>query len=187
MMQNLSANAIRKPIPPLILFVLLTFAGLLGFHKLGINQFPDVDIPFVTVSISQPGAAPAELESQVTRLVENAVATVGDVAHIMSTVSDGNSATMVEFQFGKDLDRAVNDIRDAVTRVRADLPGDIQEPVITRSTTSGAPIQTFTVKARGGAQKSPADLSWFIDNEVARKLLTVPGVGQVRRVGGVDR
>jgi multidrug efflux pump subunit AcrB len=184
MMQNISADAIRKPIPPIIIFVLLTFAGLLGFHKLGINQFPDVDIPMVTVSVAQPGAAPAELETQVTRIVENAVATVGDVSHIMSTMSDGMSSTMIEFQFGKNLDRAVNDVRDAVTRVRGDLPGDIEEPVITRVTTSGAPIMTYTVKAPG---KTPAELSWFVDNEVAKTLLSVPGVGQIKRVGGVDR
>jgi len=192
MMQNLSAQAIRKPIPPIILFVLLTFAGLLGFSRLGINQFPDVDIPWVTVRVGQPGAAPAELETQVTRIVENAVATVGDVSHIVSTVSDGMSTTAIEFQFGKDLDRAVNDVRDAITRVRGDLPGDINEPVITRSTTSGAPIQTFTVKPRAAdagtpGAPTPADLSWFVDNQVARTLLSVPGVGQVRRVGGVDR
>jgi len=184
MMEQLSANSIRKPIPPIIIFMLLAFAGLLGFHKLGINQFPDVDIPVVTVAISQSGAAPAELETQVTRIVENAVATVGDVSHITSTISDGVSSTAVEFQFGKDIDRAVNDVRDAVTRVRGDLPGDINEPVITRMTTSGGPMQTFTVK---GAGKTPAELSWFVDNEVAKSLLTVPGVGQVRRVGGVDR
>ena len=187
MMQNLSANAIRKPIPPIILFVLLTFAGLLGFHKLGINQFPDVDIPYVTVGVAQPGAAPAELETQVTRVVENAVATVGDVSHILSTVTDGMSSTVIEFQFGKDLDRAVNDVRDALTRVRSDLPGDVNEPVITRSTTSGGPMMTFTVKSRGAVDRSPAELSWFVDNEVAKTLLTVPGVGQVRRIGGVDR
>lgn len=189
MMQNLSAGAIRKPIPPIILFILLTFAGLLGFSRLGINQYPDVDIPYVTVGVGQPGAAPAEMEAQVTRIVENAVATVGDVAHIISTVSSGHSSTAIEFQFGKDLDRAVNDVRDALTRARADLPGDIDEPVITRSTTSGGPIMTYTVKAAagGGAGKTPAELSWFVDNQVAKTLLTVPGVGQVRRIGGVDR
>jgi hydrophobic/amphiphilic exporter-1 (mainly G- bacteria), HAE1 family len=185
--ENISANAIKKPIPPIIIFVLLTFAGLLGFHKLGINQYPDVDIPVVTVSISQAGAAPAELETQVTRIVENAVATVGDVSHIMSTVSDGVSATSVEFQFGKDIDRAVNDVRDAVTRIRGELPGDIEEPVITRTTTSGGPMMTYTVKARAGATKTPAELSWFVDNELSKALLTVPGVGQVKRIGGVER
>src|SRR5262245_60133451 len=182
--QGFSAWSIRKPIPAIITFILLTFAGLVGFKKLGINQFPDVDIPVVTVTISDAGAAPAELETQVTRIVENAVATVGDVAHTMSSISDGTSTTSVEFQFGKDLDRAVNDVRDAVTRVRGELPGSINEPVITRMTTSGGPMMTYTVKA---PNKSPSELSWFVDNEITKTLLTVPGVGQVKRVGGVDR
>src|SRR5262249_6288350 len=136
------------------------------------------------VTISDPGAAPSELETDVTRIVENAVATVGDVAHIMSNVTDGTSVTTVEFVFGKDIDRAMNDVRDAVTRVRSDLPGSINEPVITRPTTTGGPMTTYTVKSPGMSQ---AELSWFIDNQVAKTLLTVPGVGQVKRVGGVDR
>src|SRR5262245_44407875 len=188
MIQNISASSIRKPIPAIVFFILLTFAGMLGFKKLGINQFPDVDIPYVTVTVTDPGAAPAELESQVTRIVENSVATVGDVVHITSNVSDGVSATTVEFVFGKNIDRAVNDVRDAVTRIRSDLPGSVNEPVITRSTTTGGPMLTYTVKGNGqGAQKSAAELSWFIDNEISKSLLTVSGVGQVKRVGGVDR
>jgi len=183
-MENLSAWSIKKPIPAIVTFLLLTFAGIVGFKKLGINQYPDVDIPVVTVTITDPGAAPAELETQVTRIVENAVATVGDVAHTMSSISDGTSATMVEFHFGKDLDRAVNDVRDAVTRVRGELPGSINEPVITRMTTSGGPMMTYTVKA---PNRSAAELSWFVDNDVSKLLLTVPGVGEVKRVGGVDR
>jgi HAE1 family hydrophobic/amphiphilic exporter-1 len=123
---NVSAWAIRQPIPSIICFVLLTLGGIVGFQKLGINQFPDVDIPMVTVSISQAGAAPAEMETQVARIVEDSIATVGDVAHIHTTVSDGISTTQVEFIFGKDIDRAVSDVRDAVTRVRGELPGDIE-------------------------------------------------------------
>jgi multidrug efflux pump subunit AcrB len=184
MIQNISASSIRKPIPAIVFFILMTFAGLLGFKKLGINQFPDVDIPYVTVSVTDSGAAPAELETQVTRIIENSVATVGDVVHITSNVQDGVSATTVEFVFGKNIDRAVNDVRDAVTRVRSDLPGSVNEPVITRSTTTGGPMLTYTVR---GAGKSAAELSWFVDNEISKTLLTVPGVGQVKRVGGVDR
>jgi hydrophobic/amphiphilic exporter-1 (mainly G- bacteria), HAE1 family len=184
MIQNISASSIRRPIPAIVLFILLTFAGVLGFKKLGVNQFPDVDIPYVTVTVTDPGAAPAELETQVTRIVENSVATVGDVVHITSSVQDGVSTTTVEFVFGKNIDRAVNDVRDAVTRIRSDLPGSVNEPVITRSTTSGGPMLTYTVKGMG---KSAAELSWFIDNEISKTLLTVPGVGQVKRVGGVDR
>jgi multidrug efflux pump subunit AcrB len=184
MISNISVTSIRHPIPAIVLFVLLTFAGMLGFKKLGINQYPDVDIPFVTVTINDAGASPAELETQVTRIVENSVATVGDVAHISSTAMDGVSTTTVEFVFGKDIDRAVNDVRDAVTRIRSDLPGSINEPVITRSTTSGGPMLTYTVK---GPDKSAAELSWFVDNDISKTLLTVPGVGQVKRIGGVDR
>jgi HAE1 family hydrophobic/amphiphilic exporter-1 len=182
--QNISAKSIRQPIPAIVLFILLAAAGLLGFKKLGINQFPDVDIPYVTVTVADPGAAPAEMETQVTRIVENAVATVGDVVHITSNAQDGVSATTIEFVFGKNIDRAVNDVRDAVTRIRTDLPGSINEPVITRSTTTGAPMLTYTVKAAG---KSSAELSWFVDNDISKSLLTIPGVGQVKRVGGVDR
>ena len=182
--QNISAASIRKPIPAIVLFILLTFAGMLGFKKLGINQFPDVDIPYVTVSVTDTGAAPAEMETQVTRIIENSVATVGDVVHIMSTVSDGVSTTTVEFVFGKDIDRAVNDVRDAVTRVKSELPGSANEPVITRSTTTGGPMLTYTVKASG---KTATELSWFVDNDISKTLLTIPGVGQVKRVGGVDR
>src|SRR5262247_3379032 len=153
-MEGFSAWSIRKPIPAIIVFILLTFAGIVGFNKLGINQFPDVDIPVVTVTITDPGAAPAELETQVTRIVENAVATVGDVVHITSNVQDGVPTTTVELVFGKNIDRAVNDVRDAVTRIRSDLPGSVNEPVITRSTTSGGPMLTYTVKAQG---RSPAE------------------------------
>jgi multidrug efflux pump subunit AcrB len=180
----MSAWAIKAPIPSISLFILLSFAGIIGFKKLGINQFPDVDIPVVTVTVTDPGAAPAELEAQVTRIVENAVATVGDVTHIMSTVSDGASATSIEFVFGKNIDRAVNDVRDAVTRIRSELPGSANEPVITRTTTTGGPMLTYTVKA---GDRSQAELSWFIDNGIAKTLLAVPGVGSVKRVGGVDR
>jgi multidrug efflux pump subunit AcrB len=184
MSSNISATAIRHPIPPILVFILLSCAGVLGFGKLGINQFPDVDIPYVTVTVTDPGAAPAELETQVTRIVEDAVATVGDVAHIKSSVSDGVSTTTIEFVFGKNIDRAVNDVRDAVTRIRAQLPGNIDEPVISRSTTSGGPMLTYVVRAPG---RSPEELSWLVDNDVSKALLTVAGVGQVRRVGGVDR
>ena len=184
MIQNISALSIRKPIPAIVFFIVLTAAGMLGFKKLGINQFPDVDIPYVTVTVADPGAAPAELETQVTRIIENSVATVGDVVHITSNVQDGVSATTIEFVFGKNIDRAVNDVRDAVTRVRSDLPGSVNEPVITRSTTTGGPMLTYTVKGPG---KSAAELSWFVDNEISKTLLTIPGVGKVKRVGGVDR
>ncbi|MDZ4868739.1 MAG: efflux RND transporter permease subunit [Alphaproteobacteria bacterium] len=181
---NISAWAIRNPIPSILLFVLLTFAGLIAFRSLGVNQFPDIDIPTVTVGVAQTGAAPAELETQVTRLVENAVAGVGNVSHIRSTVGDGISTTSIEFAIGTDTDRAVNDVRDAITKIRQDLPAEVQEPTIQRQTSSGGAIMTFSVSSD---TLDAVDLSWFVDNDVAKALLSVPGVSNVNRTGGVDR
>jgi hydrophobic/amphiphilic exporter-1 (mainly G- bacteria), HAE1 family len=181
---NISAWAIRQPIPSILLFLLISVAGLIAFRALGVNQFPDIDIPTVNVNITQPGAAPSELETQVTRLVENAVAGVGNVSHIRSTVSDGLSATAIEFAIGTDTDRAVNDVRDAITKIRQTLPADIDEPTIQRQTSSGGAILTYSVSSDS---RDAVDLSWFVDNDVAKALLSVPGVSTVSRTGGVDR
>jgi hydrophobic/amphiphilic exporter-1 (mainly G- bacteria), HAE1 family len=181
---NISAWAIRQPITSILLFVLMTVAGLIAFRGLGVNQFPDIDIPTVTVGVSQPGAAPSELETQVTRLIENAVAGVGNVSHIRSTVGDGVSTTSIEFAIGTDTDRAVNDVRDAITKIRQDLPADIDEPTIQRMTSSGGAIMTFSVSSE---TLDAVDLSWFVDDDVAKALLSVPGVSTVSRTGGVDR
>jgi HAE1 family hydrophobic/amphiphilic exporter-1 len=181
---NISAWAIRQPITSILLFVLMTVAGLIAFRGLGVNQFPDIDVPTVTVGVSQPGAAPSELETQVTRLIENAVAGVGNVSHIRSTVGDGVSTTSIEFAIGTDTDRAVNDVRDAITKIRQDLPADIDEPTIQRMTSSGGAIMTFSVSSE---TLDAVDLSWFVDDDVAKALLSVPGVSTVSRTGGVDR
>jgi len=181
---NISAWAIRQPITSILLFVLMTVAGLIAFRGLGVNQFPDIDIPTVTVGVSQPGAAPSELETQVTRLIENAVAGVGNVSHIRSTVGDDASTTSIEFAIGTDTDRAVNDVRDAITKIRQDLPADIDEPTIQRLTSSGGAIMTFSVSSE---TLDAVDLSWFVDDDVAKALLSVPGVSSVSRTGGVDR
>jgi hydrophobe/amphiphile efflux-1 (HAE1) family protein len=181
---NISAWAIRQPITSILLFVLMTVAGLIAFRGLGVNQFPDIDIPTVTVGVTQPGAAPSELETQVTRLIENAVAGVGNVSHIRSTVGDGVSTTAIEFAIGTDTDRAVNDVRDAIAKIRQDLPADIEEPTIQRKTSSGGAIMTFSVSSE---TMDAIDLSWFVDDNVAKALLSVPGVSRVTRTGGVDR
>jgi len=181
---NISAWAIRNPVPVVVLFILLTVAGLVSFPKLRINNTPDIDLPAVTVTVAQPGAAPSELETQVTRRVEDAVSGLGDVKHITSTVSDGVSTTVIEFNLGQDVDRAVNDVRDNVTQIRQDLPADVEEPIIRRIDVTGGGILTYTV---GDPARTPEQLSWFIDDTVSKALLAVPGVSQVNRVGGVDR
>ncbi len=181
---NVSAWSIRNPIPGVMLFVLLTLVGLLGFHQMKIQNFPDIDLPTVTVTASLPGASPAQLETEVARKIENAVATVQGVKHIYSQVQDGTATVTVEFRLEKTTQEALDDVRDAVSRIRADLPGDLRDPVIAKMELSGSPILTYTVAS---PRMDDEALSWFVDDQVTKAMLAVPGVGKVARVGGVTR
>ncbi|MFY9875019.1 MAG: efflux RND transporter permease subunit, partial [Rhodomicrobium sp.] len=181
---NISAWSIRRPIPSLVLFLVLMTLGLLSFRNMAITRFPNIDIPIVTIDITQSGAAPVELETQVTKRVEDSVAGVTNVKHIKSTITDGSSKTMIEFQLGTNTDRAVNDVKDAVSKVRQELPRTINEPIIQRLDVEGLPIVTYAASA---PSMTLEELSWFIDDTVARKLQGVRGVAQVSRVGGVKR
>ncbi|MBU2168341.1 MAG: efflux RND transporter permease subunit [Alphaproteobacteria bacterium] len=181
---NISAASIRNPIPVVLLFIILTVAGVLSYFKLPTNNFPNVDLPVVAVTVVQSGAAPTELETQVTRLVEDAVAGLGEVEDISSTVNDSVSTTAITFQLGVDLEKATNDVRNAVARVRQDLPADVQEPIVQRIEFTQQPIATYVVRAPG---MNPEELSWFVDNTVAKRLLSVEGVSQISRDGGVSR
>lgn len=182
-MNNISRWAIRHPVPTTILFVLLTLSGLVAFSKLRLNNMPDMDIPTVTVTVPWAGAAPTEIETQVTRFIEDSVAGLGDVDHVRSTVNEGLSMTRVEFAIGTDIDRATNDVRDAVVSIRSKLPQAALDPMIRRVDATGQAIVTFVVDAPGMA---PDELSWLIDNDVAKAALAVPGVARISRSGGVD-
>ncbi len=181
---NISSWSIRNPIPIVLMFIVLTVAGIASFFNLRTNNFPDVDLPIVAVTVVQPGAAPTELETQVTRLVEDSLAGLGRVRHINSTVTDSASTTLVEFQLGVDLEKATNDVRNAVTAVRQNLPADVQEPIVQRIEFTGIPILNYVVRAPA---MSPEELSWFVDNTVSKRLLLVKGVSQINRDGGVSR
>ena len=182
-MINVSAWAIRRPLPALMIFFVLCVAGLWGFWKLPVARFPDVSFPMVVVTISQPGAAPSQLETEVTRRVEDQVATLDGVKRVTSSVTEGVSTTAIEFQLETDLASALDDTRAAVSRIRADLPQDVQEPLVTKVTIGGA-LMTYAVASdRMGVD----ELSWFVDRDVTRALFGVPGVAQVSRQGGVER
>jgi multidrug efflux pump subunit AcrB len=186
---NFSALSIRNPIPAIMLFVLLSFAGLLAFKANQVQDFPDIELPFVTVSATLEGAAPAQLETEVARKIEDSVATLQGVKNIYTNVLDGVATITVEFVLEKDLGEAVNDVRDAVARVRADLPPELRDPSVTKAATAGRVIATFIATPAPGAGSAMDDqaLSWFVDNDVAKRLLSVPGLGAVKRVGGVTR
>ncbi|GBD49141.1 efflux RND transporter permease subunit [Methylopila sp. Yamaguchi] len=181
---NVSAWSIRKPIPPLVLFVVLTAIGLFSFASLPVTRMPNIDLPLVSVTINQTGAAPSELELQVTKRVETAVAGLAGVKHITSSIGDGVSVTSIEFQLETQVDRAVNDVRDAVTGIRTDLPQSIEEPLIQRIDIEGMAIATYAASAPA---MTPEELSWFVDDRIVRALQGVRGVAQVKREGGVDR
>ena len=181
---RISGAAIRKPLPSIVLFAVLTVLGLFAFGDVPITRAPNIDVPVVAVSITQAGAAPADLESQVTKKVEDAVANVSGVKHVQSTITDGASSTTIEFRLEVNSDRAVNDVRDAVAKIRGDLPRGIDEPVIERIDVVGQSIQTYVATAPG---MTPEQLSWFIDDTVIRDLQGVRGVGRAERIGGVSR
>ncbi|MFZ2989501.1 efflux RND transporter permease subunit, partial [Ideonella sp.] len=181
---NVSAWSIKNPIPAIMLFVLLTLAGLMSFSSMKVQQFPDLELPTVSVTASLPGASPSQMETEVARKLENSVATLQGVKHIYSKVQDGSATITVEFRLEKPTQEAVDDVRDAVNRVRSDLPADLRDPQISKLNLSGAPILTYTVAA---SRMDDESLSWFVDNEVTKALLSVNGVGSVARVGGVTR
>ncbi len=183
-MRNISSWSIRNPVAPLVAFAMLTLAGIISFITMDINDNPDVTFPAAQVIVTQPGAAPTELETQVTQRVEAAVRGIQGVDEISSTVSEGTSRTMVQFAIGTPIDRGVNDVRDAVNNIRADLPAGILQPQVQRVDIAGGPIAYFSVEA---IDMTLEQLSWFVDDTVAKRLLTIQGMAAVRRSGGVSR
>ena len=181
---NVSSWSIRNPTPGILLFLLLTLAGLMGFAAMKVQDLPDMTMPMVSITASLPGASPSQLESEVARKIENALATVQGVRHISSTLTESTAVISVDFQIEKPPQEAVDEVRDAVARVRADLPADLRDPVIKKSVTAGSPILTYTVAS---SRMDDEALSWFVDSQVSKTLLAVPGVGAVSRVGGLTR
>lgn len=182
--RNISAWSIRNPVISIVLFAGLVIAGLVSFTRLEVQDSPDVEFPMVTVRIEQPGAAAVEIETQITQRVEAAVRPISGVATISSTASEGSSQTLVEFVIGEDINGAVNEVKNAVDQIRGDLPEGILEPQIFKVATTSDPIAYFAVQADDMTMEQ---LSWFVDDTVAKRLLAVPGMAEVKREGGVDR
>src|SRR4051794_10820312 len=182
--RNISSWCIRNPVGPIVLFVGLMLAGIIAFARMQVNNAPDIDFPAAIVSVSQPGAAPNEMETQVTQRVESAIRGIAGVDEINSSVSEGNSTTFVSFQLGTPTDRAVNDVRNAIAQIRGNLPEGILEPQVTRVDAEDEP---FTYVGAQTTDMTLEELSWYIDNTVAKRLLGQPGIASVSRLGGVDR
>jgi multidrug efflux pump subunit AcrB len=182
--RNISAWSIRNPVPSIVLFIALTIAGIVSFMTLRVQNDPDIEFPIVIVSVSQPGAAPTELENQITQRVEAAVRSITGIEEITSQISEGNSTTVVQLALGTPVDRALDDVRNAVQQIRGDLPDGILEPQVFRRDTSDEELASFTAVT---TNMSLERLSWYVDNTVSQALLAVPGLAGVDRTGGVNR
>lgn len=181
---NASAYSIRNPLVAILLFVLLTMGGLFGFRQMKVQQFPDIDLPAVVVTVTLPGAAPAQLENDVAKKIENRLTSITGIKHIRSTLQTGAATIVTEFVLDKDIQEAVDDVRSAVGEVRGDLPAAANDPIITKVSTSGFPVVTYSVTADN---MSVEDLSWFVDDTITKRLSDVQGVGAISRIGGLER
>ncbi len=181
---NISAWSIRNPVAPVLLFVVLIVLGMMSFTKLPVTRFPNIDIPIVAVTVSDPGVAPSELETQVAKRVEDAVTNVTGVKNVTTNLTEGTSTTIIEFRLEVDTQTAINDIKDAVERIRSDLPATADEPFVNRIEVEGQAILTYAVSAPAMTLE---ELSWYVDDTVVRKLQGLKGVARVDRYGGADR
>jgi multidrug efflux pump subunit AcrB len=181
---NFATWSLRNPIPAVLLFILLTLAGLYGFRQLPIQALPDMELPSVTVTLSQPGAAPAQLETEVARKVEDSLALISGLRHTRTTITDGQVQIQAEFVLEKALSDALIETKDAVDRVRSDLPTDLLQPAVSAQTVSSSPILTYSISSK---DMDEVALSWFVDDTLSKTLVDVPGVGRVQRLGGVQR
>ncbi len=181
---HLSGWSIKNPIPTIVLFLILAIVGFISFLGLGIDNSPNIDVPAVSITVNQRGAGPEELESQVTKKIEDAVAGLGNIDRITSNITDGTSVTTITFVLGTNTDRATNDVRNASAQIRQNLPQDINDPIVKRLEFAGGSVMTYAVASD---KRSVEELSDLVDRQISRALLSVPGVAQINRLGGVDR
>ncbi len=181
---NVSTWSIRNPVPAVLLFTVLMLLGLFSFKNLGIQSFPTVDLPIILISATQEGMAPAQLESEVARKIENAVAPLSLIRHIRTVIVDGTVSFVIEFKIDKPVEIALSEVRNAVDSIRQDLPPDMPPPVVSKTTTSGSTLLSYTIES---PTMDAQDLSWFVDNELSRAMLGIAGVGKFQRIGGVER
>ena len=181
---NFATWAIREPVPPIVLFLVFVLAGSYAFEHLNIQDMPDMEFPAVMVTASLQGASPSQLETEVTRKLENALAGIEGIESMSSTVNEGVSTTMIQFVLERDTFEALDDVRSSVANARSELPRELEEPIVSRLNASGMPILTYTISSDSMDEES---LSWFVDNVVSRKLTAIQGLASVTRLGGVSR
>jgi multidrug efflux pump subunit AcrB len=181
---NVSSWSIRNPVPAVLCFILLTVFGLIGFHKLQIQDFPDMDLPTINIAASLEGAAPSQLENEVARKIEDKLTSLSRLDHITTKITDGAVSISVTFKLEKDPQAALSEVRNAVDSARAELPSEMAAPTVSKSDTAGSALLTYAITS---TKFDEQDLSWFVDNDLSKALLSVKGVSKVDRIGGIDR
>nr|NJM03468.1 efflux RND transporter permease subunit [Desulfobacula sp.] len=181
---NFAIWSIKNPIPPILLFILLTFAGLYGFSRFTIQDLPDIDFPQIEVSLSLPGAAPSQLETELARKVEDSIAAISGVKHISTSITEGSVRMAISFDLEKDISDALIETKDAIDRIRPDLPTDLEAPTVSAARIDGDALMTYAVSS---AKLNEEALSWFIDDTLSKRFMSIDGVGKVGRAGGVTR
>lgn len=180
---NIATWSIRNPIPSIVLFLILTVAGLIGFSKLPIQDFADMELPTVNAVLILPGAAPSQLETEVARPVEDALASVSGLKHLRTSITESQVSISIEFDLSKSLGDAIDDVKDAIDRVRATLPSDLESPVVTKLSVANEPVLTFAVASRSQDKEA---IGWLTDDRIARAVMSVRGVGRFDKLGGVQ-
>ncbi|MHA6909721.1 efflux RND transporter permease subunit [Ralstonia pseudosolanacearum] len=181
---NISSWSIRNPVPAVLCFILLTVFGLIGFHKLQVQDFPDMDLPTISISASLEGAAPSQLENEVARKIEDKLTSLSQLDHITTKITDGAVSISVSFKLEKDPQTALSEVRNAVDGARASLPSEMAAPTVSKSDAANSALLTYTASS---TTLDEQDLSWYVDNDLAKALLSVKGVSKVERIGGIDR
>lgn len=181
---NFSAYSIKNPLVAILFFSLLTLLGAFGFYQMKVQQFPDIDFPGVVTTITLAGATPDQLESDIAKKVENKITNIEGVKTIRTTLQTGAVTVFTEFVLEKDVDEALDDVRSAVSEVQGDLPAAANAPIVSKVSTAGFPVVTYSVSADN---MSDTQLSWFVDDTLTKRLSDIAGVGSISRIGGVER
>lgn len=181
---NISAFFIRNPIPGILLFILLSFAGIFGFSQTTVKLFPDIDIPIIVVTVPMPGGSPQQLENEVARKIEDKLASLEGLKHITTTLVDNAATIIAEFVIEKPVQEAQDDVRSAVNEVRGDFPAAAESPIVTQLSINEQPLFIYSISSTA---LDAVDLSWYVENDLTKALLGIKGVGSVTRIGGVVR
>ena len=182
-MQWLANVSVRRPVFATVLVLAVCVLGIVSYFNLGVDRFPKVDFPVVSVVTRLPGATPDQIETDVTDRIEEAVNSISNIEDLRSVSSDGVSQVFVQFELEKDIDVATQEVRDKVATVLEDLPKDVEQPVVEKFDPDAAPVLYLALRAK----KPVREITEVADKTVRRQLQTAPGVGQVSIVGGSER